>query len=99
MKPRAIYRYDLPLDDVVTVAMPFGARVLAVQVQGELPRIWADVQPSNTEEGYRFCVRGTGHPMKGNEGRYIGTFQMHGGALVFHVFEHNGGRSASEEKR
>ena len=30
---------------------------------------------------------GTGNPMPDEPGEYIATFQMHGGALVFHAFE------------
>ena len=35
---------------------------------------------------YHFRVAGTGHDLGSNVGRHIGSFQMHGGALVFHVF-------------
>lgn len=34
-----------------------------------------------------FAIYGTGHVQESICGEYIGTFQLHSGALVFHVFE------------
>ena len=34
-----------------------------------------------------FEMYGTGHPMPANPGEYVETFQMDGGALVWHVFD------------
>jgi hypothetical protein len=34
-------------------------------------------------------VYGTGHPVVDEPRKYVGTFQMRGGLLVFHVFESN----------
>jgi hypothetical protein len=63
------------------------AEVLTVHVQYGKPYIWAVVDPSKTEEYRQFKCVGTGHQMKLKPGRYIGTFQIQDGALVFHVFE------------
>lgn len=35
----------------------------------------------------RFYICGTGHKLHPNAGKHLDTFQMHDGALVFHVFE------------
>lgn len=86
MKGR-IYKYPVTIDDVFDVEMPRGAQVLSVDVQGGRPQMWARVDPSAPVEQRRFQLRGTGHPLNGNEGRFVGTFQMHGGSLVFHLFE------------
>jgi len=37
-----------------------------------------------------FAIYGTGHKHEHVEGTYIGTFQLDGGSLVFHVFEECG---------
>jgi hypothetical protein len=73
--------------DETPVKMPKGAEILSVQIQKGRPCIWALVDPDAQSEVRRLCVRGTGHTLKGNEGRYIGTFQAMGGDLVMHVFE------------
>lgn len=68
------------------IEMPKKAKVLTVQVQRDIPCIWAVVDPSADREVRRFVIVGTGHSMN-RKGPYIGTFQLEGGALVFHVFE------------
>ena len=81
-----IWKYDLRLVDVQNVRLPVAAKILAVQVQRGVPRLWALVDPGAPEENRRIAIRGTGHPID-MAGEYIGTFQVEGGALVFHVFE------------
>ena len=85
-----IWKYPVPVQDEFTVDMPPGAKVLSVQVQRDEPQMWAMVE----EESYggkqrrRFRVIGTGHPISRDEIlSFIGTFQLRGGALVFHLFE------------
>jgi hypothetical protein len=84
---RRIYKYFFEILDETPVKMPKGAEILAVQMQKGHPCIWALVNPDAQIELRTLCVRGTGHTMKGNEGRYIGTFQGMGGDIVLHVFE------------
>lgn len=80
-----VYKYELPLEDMVRIEMPVGAEVLTVQTQHGVPQIWALVRPGRTEVR-RFRVAGTGHNIS-VAGPYVGTFQLHGGGLVFHVFD------------
>lgn len=84
---RTIYKYPLRIVDEQTVRMPIGAELLSVQMQNGLPCLWATVDPDLGERSRRILIRGTGHPLTGQEGRHISTFQMQGGALVFHAFE------------
>lgn len=85
-----IYKYPLAVDDVQEIEMPSGAMVLTVQAQDEIPCIWAlvDTSPDLVKTKRRFRTYGTGHPMEDLEKfpRYVGTYQLRGGALVFHVF-------------
>ena len=69
--------------------MPKGAEVLTVQTQGkaERPELWALVNPDAATEPRTFRTYGTGHPIDHDPGRYVATYQLHGGGLVFHVFE------------
>jgi hypothetical protein len=84
-----IYKYDLEVTDSQIIKMPVDAKIIAVQTQREKPRLWAivDVNNINITEGRRIAVYGTGQPHKTIGGKYIGTFQLANGNLVFHVFE------------
>ena len=85
---KTIWKYPMPLEDEITFDMPKGARVLSVQVQAGKPYIWAVVDPAREREQRFFSLRGTGHPDNGaGDMRFIGTFQLAGGGLVFHLFE------------
>lgn len=86
---KTVYKYYLPIQDVVMITMPKDAKVLTVQVQNGQPCIWAAVNPAPTElETRAFRIAGTGHPIVDEiVDDYVGTIQLHDGRLVFHVFE------------
>lgn len=92
MTMHTIYKYPIPVEDKFTLALPVGADVLTVQVQHDEVYLWARVNTENPAEPRHFRMFGTGHlmpewfpwPMK-----HIGTFQLEGGSLVFHLFEDN----------
>lgn len=81
-----VYKYPLPIGDWVTVTMPEGAEPLCVQVQHRVPCLWARVTVGAPPVAHHFRMAGTGHDLGSNVGRHIGSFQLDGGALVFHVF-------------
>jgi hypothetical protein len=85
-----IWKYEIEVTDRFIVNMPVGAKLLAVQTQGGTPYVWAQVDPTARNEARKLCIHGTGHPI-GHDYPFLGTFQLHGGALVFHVFD--GGRA------
>lgn len=84
-----IWKYSLRQQPVQSIQMPEGAKVLCVQTQGNQPNLWALVDEKKDPTVTRkFAVHGTGNPMAdGDPGTYVGTFQLYGGDLVFHVFE------------
>jgi hypothetical protein len=85
---KTIWKYPLRLTDYQMVEMPEGACVLAVQVQKDVPCLWALVEDSARKVQRSFRIVGTGHDAMGVRGdSYIGSFQMSDGVLVFHVFE------------
>ena len=88
---KTIYKYGLSITDTQNVQMPFGARILCVQVQRGTPCIWAEVDTEEERtEMRRIDIYGTGHPMDRNPefgSSYIGTFQVRDGDFVFHVYE------------
>lgn len=67
--------------------LPAGAKILTAREQGEQICVWAEVDPAAPMMTRRFAVYGTGHEMPDNPGAYIGTAMLHGGSLVFHVYE------------
>lgn len=90
---KTIWKFPLAVTDFQKVDMPLGAKVLAVQPQGDQVCLWALVDPAAENDRRGFWIHGTGHPIEHEKhlGAYIGTFQLRGGALVFHVFEHTYG--------
>lgn len=87
---KTIWKYPLEVRDENIITMPHGASVLAVQMQGDIPCLWALVDPSLLNENRLFRTYGTGHPfdLKDATG-FVGTYQIRG--LVFHVFERRQG--------
>lgn len=89
-----IWKFPITTTGVQDVMMPKGAKILCIQTQNEEPCLWAEVESGScvkSEEPRRITIHGTGHiiadvpdTMKRS---YIGTYQLRGGALVFHVFE------------
>jgi hypothetical protein len=86
---KVIHKYDLP-DRLESIMMPRDAEILCVQTQNGYPVIWAIVDPENHTEERFFEIVGTGETLytdMGVERKYIGTFQLHNGSYVGHVFE------------
>lgn len=84
---KRIYKYELKLTDIQVIAMPEGAEILSVQQQGENLQLWALVDVSMPDVQRKIRIIGTGNPVANEILVHISTFQMHGGALVFHAFE------------
>lgn len=83
-----VFKWEIPTMDDIVVPMPKDARILAVDVQNETPCLWALVDAAAPRQDRRFRLAGTGHPIDNpDELTHIGTFLMHGGRLVFHLFE------------
>jgi hypothetical protein len=81
-----IWKYELEVTDEQVVTLPAGARILALQVQHGQPCLWALVDPDAAKTPWKFRTVGTGHRVDFDTGSYVGTYQVRGGALVFHVF-------------
>lgn len=86
-----IFKYPIEIADRVSILMPKGARILCFQTQEEIPCIWAAVDPGALMVPRRFRVVGTGHEVKVDvdsmASAYVGTAQMMGGRLVWHLFD------------
>lgn len=89
----AVWKFQFEITDTFTIDMPDGARVLHVGLQGDTPTIWCLVNPEAGPCPVAFILRGTGQPFEESLARacvHVGTFQMAGGQLVFHLFTENG---------
>lgn len=84
---KTIYKYPVGIDRFV-IELPASAEFLSVQIQRDEPQMWFVVSPNETMTQSRiFVTRGTGHLIDGDPGKYLGTFQLDEGLLVFHLFE------------
>lgn len=89
----SIWKFPLGVEDYQQVLMPINAKVLSVQAQNNKPTLWAICDTETDKKECReFTMFGTGCPFYegvqfGKEQQFIGTFQLHGGTFVGHLFE------------
>lgn len=85
---QVVWKFPFEVTDEFELRMPSGASVLGVAVQHGTPTVWAMVDPGSETEDRCFRIAGTGHPINNpSRLRFVGMFMLHGGDLVFHVFE------------
>jgi len=88
---KQIWKFALDIADAQQILMPQAAQILSIGVQQAQPRIWALVDV-DAPQVYRIIrVFGTGDTLVDSPGDFIGTFQMHDGFLVYHVFDQGEG--------
>lgn len=84
----AIWKFKLSIADKCIAHMPHGAKVISVQMQDDALCAWAIVNPEHHLIEHPFAIIGTGHTFEiSSNCRHLGTVQVHGGSLVFHVFD------------
>jgi len=79
---KTIWKFPIPFP-AGTLSMPAKARIVSVQMQGEIPTLWAEVNTDAPIEKREFVIYGTGHHQDG--GHYVGTFQSP--PFVWHLYE------------
>lgn len=85
---KRIFKYTIEREAFPQIEMPQGAEILCVQTQNGTPCIWALVEPNAPVIKRSFEILATGQIVNETVSRkYIGTFQLDGGRLVFHCFE------------
>jgi hypothetical protein len=84
----AVWKFPIPINDEFTLRMPRDAELLFVASQNEQGCLWARVITDYWVGvvDRRFLLRGTGHEVD-RDCKYVGSFMLRGGALVFHLFE------------
>lgn len=81
-----IWKWPIPFVDQFDILMPLDAEIIHVDTQDNAGQIWARVVPTGQGELRRFYLRRTGHPVD-LDCRHVGSFIIHGGAAVYHLFE------------
>jgi len=82
----AIYKYPINNESYQQINMPKDAKILSVQLQNNMPCIWAMVNLDNPMEIRKFYWFFTGEQMDDPDAyTYIATFQL--GWMVCHLFE------------
>lgn len=83
-----IWKFPLEVTDEQIIEMPMPGQSLSVQIQDGIPCLWALVNPGSPRCRVRVQTFGTGNPIDEDSplGQFVGTYQLQGGSLVFHVF-------------
>lgn len=86
---KTIWKYELEIKDEHILEIPSPAIPLGFQVQYGKPVLWCLVDPEKGMVKKRFRMAGTGHEILFTleELNYIGTIQLLGGNLIYHLFE------------
>jgi hypothetical protein len=83
-----ILKYTLQITDFQVIDLPENCQILTVQMQHGKPQLWVLADREHIKKQKVIQIIGTGHEIPiTNIARYISTFQMENGYLVFHVFE------------
>jgi len=84
---RTIWKFPLDTIDNQDIEMPSDYELLAVQVQNGSPQLWALVDPETPPKAVSIRIVGTGHRILDEKIKYVGSYQLLHGALVYHCFE------------
>ena len=90
---RSIFKYDVVEAKTGVIEGPI-TKLLTAQVQHGSIMVWAEVDTEAEKVKYQIVPIGTGWPLDAPAGeqcvldthQYIGTVQLAGGGLVFHVY-------------
>lgn len=84
---KKIWKYPLEVTDKQSINVPEDAEFMCIQIQHGEPCLWVKCDPDATKNYIVLNTYGTGHTIENDERDfYIGTYQLSGGNLVFHVF-------------
>lgn len=84
---KTIWKFELETTDYQAIDVPAGFQFLKLDTQYSKPVFWALVNSENPKVRLEIRIVGTGHPASiGNTYSYLGSYQLEGGALVFHAF-------------
>ncbi len=82
---KKIWKFPITTEDICSLAMPIGAEILDIGIQGKELKIWAIVDPDADTEDRSFSFYGTGLSIDTEGKKYLKTIQS--GISVWHIFE------------
>lgn len=85
-----IWKQTLQPTDVQEIMVPEGAEMLSAREQFDHICVWYRCDPSRRLRPRKLVIVGTGNPAPDLDGLFLGTASLHGGQLIFHVFEQTG---------
>jgi hypothetical protein len=85
----SVYKYQVPLADTFSLALPQGAIPFCMKEQRGLLMLWCLVDPDMPGWCRAFRLSGTGHTIEqsADQLKYIDSVSLNNGELVFHLFE------------
>lgn len=87
---KVIHKFPLQQTPLQTISVPRFAVILTVQVQRNIPCLWVLLDPDADRIWRDIVILGTGQEFPEEGLKYIGTFQLYDGSLIFHAFERVG---------
>lgn len=87
---KAVWKYEVEAGAISSISMPKDAEILCVKPQHGDVFMWALVDTGAEKEERNFILLETGQQWLDNFpplGKYVGTYQLGDGHLVFHLFE------------
>ena len=84
---KVIWKYDLEVKTIQGIKMPVGTKPISVDVQRNVPRLWAIVDLNAAEKDlYTVYTFGTGSPIPARDFTHIGSYMLYESSEVYHVF-------------
>lgn len=81
-----VWKFTLAAMDEQIIEWPTINRPLSIQIQHGQPCLWSLVDPDSPRIRVKLRTFGTGHEGIPSGMDYVGSYQISGGMLVFHVF-------------
>ena len=81
---RTIWKYSITDRPYQKIEMPLNAEILCVQLQDNIPTLWALVETENPKKPFNILTYYTGSYFIEKKAKYVGTYQLAG--LLHHVF-------------
>ena len=93
---RTVWKFPFDIQDEFTIQMPRRAQIVLVEMQKQMPCLWAEIEDDDAApfEDRTFAIVGTGH-MVPPASVHVASFQqldLFGQSFIWHLYEQ--GRSA-----
>lgn len=82
-----VFKFDLTLETHQNIKIPRDHQILSIQTQRGKPRMWVRVNPESEPTTVALHTVCTGCPFAFDVSKFLGTYQVQSGDLVFHVFQ------------